>query len=230
MGVLTVLKAIGHLLKDQTVCWYSDNQGVISVVEGGSMKPDLQDLAVEIYEFSIQNHISLRMEWLPRSQNIEADRISRNIDFDDWSIANKLFNYVDNKWERHDIDLFASSNNNKVPVFYSKFWTPGCKGVNAFAFTWKNANNWIVLPPFLILRTINKCLVEGIIGTLIVPYWTSSAFWPKLIDRYGNFKWFIKDYFVIENGCTVLISGTVRSIFGPDFKGSILCLRINTIK
>ena len=227
MGVITVLNSVSHLLKDQVVKWYSDNQGVIKIVENGSMKPDLQILALKIYQFCVKNHITLQMEWLPRNLNIQADQISKVIDYDDWSITKDFFKYIDSLWGKHTIDCFASFTNNKIDRFYSKYWTPGCSGVDGFAFGWHQDICWLVPPPNLIAKTINKILSDKTKGTLVVPYWTSAAYWPLLVTHYGKFKAFIKHYILVERGSDILVSGTVKSIFGPQFKGSIYMLKID---
>ena len=64
-------------------------------------------------------------------------------------------------------------------------------------------------------------------ATLIVPYWKSAIFWPVLIHRFGEFKPFVIDNIIVYKGAQVLVCGTVKSIFGPEFKGSILALNID---
>ena len=47
----------------------TENQTVCSIVEKGSMKCDLQEIAFEIHSFCLKHSIILVMEWIPREQN-----------------------------------------------------------------------------------------------------------------------------------------------------------------
>ena len=228
-AVVTVLGSVKHLLKDQVVKWYTDNQAVVSIINNGSMKQELQDLALSVYESSVENNIDIQMEWIPRTENEKADYISRIIDHDDWGVTQEFFKYIDSVWGPHTADVFASANNFKVKKFYSKYWTPGSYGVDAFAFNWKYDNNWLVPPIYLIQRVINCMLSTKSVGTLIIPEWQSSAFWPVLVNKNGEFREFVKNKIVFEKGTVVYQNGSVRSIFNDRFKSRVWALRINAI-
>ena len=123
-----------HVLANKVLKWYSDNQNVIRIIQGGSMKECLQSAALDIYRFTLRNHITLQMEWLPRGQNQVADDISKIIDYDDWQITFDFFRFIEESWGKHDVDWFASYGNHKTERFYAKYYTPGCEGVDALAF------------------------------------------------------------------------------------------------
>ena len=65
-------------------------------------------------------------------------------------------------------------------VFYSKFWCPGCEGVDAFSASWGGVNNYLVPPIFLVARTLAYLETSRAHGTLIAPKWPSARFWPYL--------------------------------------------------
>ena len=227
MGVLTVLEAIPHVLANKVLKWYSDNQNVIRIIQGGSMKECLQSAALDIYRFTLRNHITLQMEWLPRGQNQVADDISKIIDYDDWQITFDFFRFIEESWGKHDVDWFASYGNHKTERFYAKYYTPGCEGVDALAFNWSHGRGWLVPPPCLILKCINKLVFDRCRATLIVPYWKSAIYWPALVDSDGNFRRFVIDNIIVYEGAKVLVRGTVKSIFGAEFKGAMIALNIN---
>jgi hypothetical protein len=72
-----------HLLANQRVKWFTDNQGVVSIVSKGSMKSDLQSFAMAIYKICMINSVVLDIEWIPRYENEKADFLSRILDYDD---------------------------------------------------------------------------------------------------------------------------------------------------
>eukprot|EP00873_Tetraselmis_striata_P028154 jgi/Tetstr1/448418/TSEL_035688.t1 len=58
------------------------------------------------------------------------------LDKDDWQLLPKFFRRLGLKWGIHHVDRFASDLNHQVPRFYSRFWCPGCEGVDAFSHFW----------------------------------------------------------------------------------------------
>ena len=71
-------------LKDKFVKLYTDNQNVVRIAQIGSMKPDLQSLAISIYNTCLLFRIDLSVSWVPRNLNTVADSLSKIFDFDDW--------------------------------------------------------------------------------------------------------------------------------------------------
>ncbi|CAC5392191.1 unnamed protein product [Mytilus coruscus] len=67
-----ILLSMVDILKDKRIKWFSDNQNVLSIVAKGSMKPDLQDIALCIFENCLTHHISIDAEWVPRTFNEKA--------------------------------------------------------------------------------------------------------------------------------------------------------------
>ena len=192
-GVLLCIQNFNDILENNTVRWYTDNQGVVSIVKNGSMKEDLHIIALQIYKHCIQHNISLKVDWVPRADNTVADQISRNIDTDDWEISPSAFRHLDDLWGKHTVDLFADTTNSKLSRFYSRHWVINSQGVDAFAYSWKNEVCWLVPPVRLVPKVIRKLLFDKSKGTLVVPRWPSSVFWPLLVNEYGQFRWFVTD-------------------------------------
>eukprot|EP00873_Tetraselmis_striata_P015600 jgi/Tetstr1/435864/TSEL_024752.t1 len=57
------------------------------------------------------NDISIRARYIKTTANIWVDRLSREIDYDDWAFNLRHFNHLDNMWGRHTIDRFATMEN-----------------------------------------------------------------------------------------------------------------------
>ena len=175
-----VKKLSGHIIK-----WYTDNQNVVRIIQCGSRKPHLQDGAMSIYQLCISNGIKLEMAWIPRTLNEYADSISRIVDYDDWMMDISIFNYLDQLWGPHTIDNFASSANNHLPQFHSRFWDPHCSAVDTFTTAWTNEMNWLVPPLHLVNRALRHARNCAARCTLVVPAWTSTPFWPSLFPSNG---------------------------------------------
>ena len=186
VAVYRVLSSLVHILANQRVKWYTDNQGVKSIVSKGSMKIDLQNVAYDIFKLCMRKSISLEMEWIPRSENERADYASKIVDYDDWGISDEIFNLIQEKFGALQTDWFASEYNAKLKRFYSRFWNPSCTGVDAFSENWGNEYGLFVPPITIIHRVIKKMIVDRACGVLVIPCWKSAVFWPFICPN-GSF-------------------------------------------
>ena len=206
-AVRMVLESLAPKLKNERIRWFSDNQNVVRILQTGSRKPDLQTEALAIFSTALGGQIRIEPEWIPRTQNEEADALSRIIDYDDWGVDPLLFARLDSLWGPHSIDRFASFYNTKLPRFNSRYWNPGSEAVDAFTCDWSNECNWLCPPPYLLPRTIKYVIQTGAIGTLIVPRWLSAPFWPMLFPDGHHPAPFISEVVVIDKSECLLIPG-----------------------
>ena len=71
--------------------WYTDNQGVVHIVSSGARRSHLHDGAMAIFELFFQYSIKLETDWVPRSLNLQANFLSRIVDYDDWRWIHAFF-------------------------------------------------------------------------------------------------------------------------------------------
>ena len=83
------LKAVDFALKSfslkqgsRYVKLYSDNQHVVRIINIGSMKMDLQEIALSIFHNCLKYNIFLDVAWVPRSLNTEAAFYCKIFDYD----------------------------------------------------------------------------------------------------------------------------------------------------
>ena len=179
-AVRMVLESFQSKLKNERVRWFTDNQNVVRIVQYGSKKPSLQAEALGIFSTCASNNIRIEPEWIPREQNELADYYSRIVDYDDWMLNPSVFSWLDSLWGPHSVDHFANPSNAQLERFNSRYWAPGSEAVNAFTCSWTDENNWWCPPVYLIPRVIWHAQATHCKGTLIVPQWISSPFWPLL--------------------------------------------------
>ena len=222
------LESFLPLVKGHTIKWYTDNQSVSRIVEVGSMKEDLQCLALRIFTMCLLSCITLEVEWIPRSANDKADFLSRIVDYDDWRVKRDYFLLAEEKWGPHSVDRFANHENTQLPRFNSRFWCPGTEAVDAFSVSWAGENNWLVPPIFLIPKVLNHMVAFGGRATLVVPAWPSAPFWPLIFTDEGLSPIF-SDIFEIPLGSDVFVLGNYKnSLFGsPNFRSGVLFLRFS---
>ncbi len=186
-AVEIVLKSFTRILADKKIKWFTDSQNVVQIVEVGSGRSELHTMARAIFSTCIENNISIKIDWIPRSENEKADAISRKVDHDDRSLSELHYLNLERLWGPHSIDRFASFQNHKLSRFNSRYWNPGSERVDAFTQTWSGENNWLVPPISLIANTILHLRASKSKETLIIPEWPSAPFWPLLTNNQGKF-------------------------------------------
>ena len=107
LAVKFVLLSLLDKLSGLTVKWFTDNQNVPRIISSGSSKGHLQTEALSIFYICCHRGISIEMEWIPRSQNDQADFLSRIYDPDDWGLSWNTFQNIDIVWGPHSFDRFA---------------------------------------------------------------------------------------------------------------------------
>lgn len=216
VAVYRVLKSLVHILRSQRIKWFTDNQSVCSIVQKGSMKWDLQEVALKIFHFASANSIHLEMEWIPRTENARADYLSKILETDDWGISFHILDMIETRWGQFEVDFFASEHNRKKTTFYSRFWCPDSAGVDAFTVDWSNVYGLFVPPVVLVSRVLRKMRQCAAKGVLVVPEWKSANFWPLVSNEMGFYPFVIdvmylpteKEFYVpCKNG---------RGIFGTE--------------
>ena len=193
-GIRFSLISFKEISKQSSVVWKTDNKAASLIVDSGSKKLDLHDIATEIYEITEFNNIELQVQWISRDENEVADAISKTIDVDDWQISYDFFDYLNNLWGPFSIDRFANHYNTKLERYNSKFYVPETEEVDAFVQDWHGENNLFVPPVKEILKVLNRIrTTKNVFGTLVIPHWTSKPFWA-VIQREGEFTEFIVDF------------------------------------
>ena len=132
LAIKFVLLSLVNQLSGLTVKWFTDNQDAPRIISSGSSKELLQSEALSIFNICCSHGISIEMEWIPRSQNDQADFLSRSFDPDDWGLSPLSFHHIDLVWGPRSINRLANHVNAKLPRFNLRFWNPGSEGIDAF--------------------------------------------------------------------------------------------------
>ena len=78
------IESFSSLLESSHVKLYTDSQVASQIVDVGSMKPGLHNLAIKIFGACLRSKIKLEIQWIPRTENEKADFSSPLIDVDDY--------------------------------------------------------------------------------------------------------------------------------------------------
>ena len=76
---------------------------------GGIKSIPGNEMATMIWEWCLKHNIWLSATIIPGSKNIQADKESRVLkESSEWSLSQEVFNAIQERWGKCDIDLFAS--------------------------------------------------------------------------------------------------------------------------
>ena len=140
-----VHRALVHflpVLKNQKVLVRSDNVTVVQYLnkQGGTRSPNLCFRVWNLFLFAIQNQIELRAAHIAGKLNFLAYHSSRKqIRPSEWSINNQVINQIFALWNKPLIDLFASAQNHKTPVFCT--WFPSQEALAVYALSFFMGGN-----------------------------------------------------------------------------------------
>ena len=121
-----------------------------------------------------------------QATNTVADSLSRRAyDSSNYSISPAYLSRITSKWGTPSIDLFSNGTNAVTRKFVSLTPHPRAiqpAGSDAFGLDWSSYPRPFLHPPIgLIGRVLQKVIAERVTGILVVPRWTSQAWWPTLL-------------------------------------------------
>jgi hypothetical protein len=76
-------------------------------------------------------------------------------------------------------------------------------------------NNWLVPPIYAVIRTVKHLVACKAKDNLIIPKWTSVAYWPLIFSKHSSYHSYVKDTIEFKNTTCIYVKGTnCNSIFG----------------
>ena len=126
-------------LQGRTVAVFCDTTTAVACLrkEGGTRSPLLTTLAQEILRWTGSLSVNLAPQFLPGSNNVLADALSRphQLPHSGWSLNLTVFPSLSSLWSVQ-IDLFANSDVHHCSISFSPFRDPMSAGTDAFLLSW----------------------------------------------------------------------------------------------
>eukprot|EP00873_Tetraselmis_striata_P003446 jgi/Tetstr1/423710/TSEL_014344.t1 len=135
--------------------------------------------------------ITLSVRYIRSAANIWADRLSRDVDCDDWQFNPRRFASLTAKWGACTIDRFATSENALLPRYNARWRDPRCEAVDALRLSdaaWRCERNWCNPPWNLIGDLVSKLESSGAPAIVIVPYWPDKAWYQLLSEMCSDMR------------------------------------------
>ena len=104
--------------------------------------------------------IVLRARHIPGHLNVIADKLSRHnqVIQTEWSLSQQV---LCSKWDRPQIDLFATRFNHRLPKFVSPVPDPAAWAVDALSLSWGNLHVYAFPPVSLLNQVESKLMDQG---------------------------------------------------------------------
>ena len=180
------LRHFSHLLEGQAVAVFCDNATAIAYLrnQGGTFSSQLNQEAQEILRWAESKRITLLPQFIPGRHNVLADALSRRnqVIGSEWTLTQEVVDKLLRHWPA-TVDLFATSLNHRLPVYFSPLRDLMSAGTDALLQSWDNMRAY-AFPPFALVRQVlNKVRnSHNLELTLIAPLWPQKEWFPDLLE------------------------------------------------
>ena len=173
-------------LQGRTVAVFCNNTTAVAYLrkEGGTRSPLLNTLAQAILRWSESLSIRLAPQFLPGSNNVLADALSRphQLPHSEWSLNMTVFQSLSRLWPVQ-IDLFATSENHRCTIYFSPFRDSMSAGTDTFLQSWDGLQAYAFPPVAIIPRVLAKLRAStGMELTLVAPHWAQRPWFSDLLQ------------------------------------------------
>jgi ribonuclease HI len=186
LEMLAVFKALkAFQVTHQTVLVQTDNTTVISYINkaGGTKSLQLCHLTWDLFAWCREHQVQLQAVHIPGTMNVVADRLSRHLASPtEWELNTQVVSKLFQLWGTPQMDLFATDQNKKLPLFCSLFPHSQAFHQDALALSWNRLFGYAFPPLAILNQVVRKIAREGCTIVLIAPMWTRREWYPLLLD------------------------------------------------
>eukprot|EP00873_Tetraselmis_striata_P027735 jgi/Tetstr1/447999/TSEL_035301.t1 len=191
-AVRLAIESFLPMLQNRHIRLHEDNQAVVGVLTNlTSRSPRLMAELRKTWYLMDTHGITLSVRYIRSAANIWADRLSREVDCDDWQFNPRRFASLTAKWGACTIDRFATSENALLPRYNARWRDPRCEAVDALRLSdaaWRCERNWCNPPWNLIGDLVSKLESSGAPAIVIVPYWPDKAWYQLLSEMCSDMR------------------------------------------
>ena len=181
----TVQSFLPHLM-GRSVVVHSDNSNALAYLQkqGGTHSSSLNAVAQELLRLCESQLVRLLPQFIPGHLNVLADSLSRRSQVlgSEWTLCPQAVEELLRRWPA-TIDLFATSLNHRLPVYFSPMYGPQSAGTDVLLQLWDGLQAY-AFPPFgLLPRVLVKVHASKRLElTLVAPFWPQHHWFPDLLE------------------------------------------------
>ena len=163
LAALNGLKSFANNLSNGEILLRIDNTTAITYINkmGGIQYPHLNEVSRKIWQWCESKNLYIFASHINTKENTEPDTESRKLPPEtEWELSKSAFQKIVQTLGEPEIDLFASDINKKCKSFISWKQDPDAEAVDAFTISWKNLCFYAFHPFSVILRVLNKIILD----------------------------------------------------------------------
>ena len=190
LALLYAVRGFLPSLQGHIVALYADNTTVLAYLkkQGGTRSQSLNLVAHAILRLCEVHHIQLLLQFIPGKLNVLADSLSHKLQVlgSEWTLCSEAFHQLLRRWPA-TIDLFATSQNHRLPVYFSPMVDPQSAGrCPAPAVGWPAG---LCVPSLRVVAKIRQS--RGLELTLVAPFWAQHPWFPDLLELLVEIPFFL---------------------------------------
>ncbi len=186
LAVILALQHFHHLVTGHRVLVMTDNTTVVGQIrnQGGTHSIELYELTKQLLQWTDQNGVTLTPRHIPGHLNVIADRLSREnqIIQTEWSLAPAVARSLWKVWGQPHLDLFATQENSKLPVYVSPLPDTQAWKIDALSFSWTNLWMYAFPPIPLLPEVLQRVMSTQCDVVLIAPQWPTQSWYTTLLE------------------------------------------------
>jgi len=160
-----------------------DNFGVHQILSWGSRVDALNNIVKELWDDACQHGFVWKALWVPRDQNVVADRLSKALTFTIVLNPDSFRLFYLNMRVKPTCQAFTNREG-VLPVVKGKYWNisePGAEHIDFFLHVWDSDCLPLLTPPWRIMAKVLAHLRDVKCNALLVcPLWEKASWWPTL--------------------------------------------------
>jgi len=163
----------------------TDNSTLVAFInnQGGTRSNQLLLETLDLYQILQDKNWVLRAVYLPGVKNVLADSLSRKFQAipSEWSLHPQVVQDIFAEMGRPMIDLFATAQNAKLPVYVLSRPDPLAYAEDALAIDWNGIWAYAYPPTAILSKVIEKVMVSSGKLILIAPCWPAQSWYQDLV-------------------------------------------------
>ena len=186
------LMSFQKFVQGKVVVAMCDNSTVFAHIkhQGGTKSWSLCQETLGLLQWAHSLQIDLRTQYIPGRLNFLADQLSRKKQVlpSEWSLHPEICRKLWTIWGCPHIDLFATHQNHKLPVYISPIPDPQSYAVDAMIQVWDHLEAYAYPPTTLLRSLLNKVKSsQNLRLILIAPLWPQQEWYPDLLHLIADY-------------------------------------------
>jgi hypothetical protein len=202
LGILRTLQAFAPT-PAQTLTrinFLVDSQCAVRALDFGSMTPEVQRAAEQVWSLAEARRLDLCCLWLRRSFGpvVVADRLaalerrSKAAQRSDYHAPKALFDSLTREFGAVDVDVMATAESRQCAKYIARYveveaGTKSMQPADAFAWHWGDLGRvWCYCPWAILARTLEHARATQARGIFLVPHSPEAVWWPLVQEGYRS--------------------------------------------